>query len=129
MSKLHNVSGIEIQIPSTSGETPNVRVVISRSRNRFVDELRYRESENLLKKLLKNLCKNKRKSIPKVKGQKTIFLFIKEFGRTCQRINSVADAAVKPKSRNLPVDWYDMSIREKERQMEQFIGNSFVQSS
>ena len=45
-------------------------------------------------------------------------------GRTCPPMNSVADTAEKPKSRNLSVNWYDMNIREKERQMEQFIGNS-----
>ena len=41
----HDVYGIEIQIASTSGD--NIKVwVISRSSNRHVDELRYRESEN-----------------------------------------------------------------------------------
>ena len=63
-----------------------------------------------LKKLLKNGCKIKMKSIPKVKGQMTAFLFIKGFGR-------------------LSVNWYDMRIREKERQMEQSIGKSKVRSS
>ena len=73
-----------------------------------------------LKKLLKNVSKIKMKSIPKVKGLKTIFVFIKEFGMTCQPMNTAADIAGKPKSRNLSVNWYDMSIREKERQMGQF---------
>ena len=41
------------------------------------------ENHNIfLKKLLKNVCKIKMESIPKVKGQKPVFLFIKEFGRT-----------------------------------------------
>ena len=30
----------------------------------------------------------------------------------------------KEQSQNLPVNWHDMSSREKERQMWQFIGNS-----
>ena len=47
----HNVYGIEIQIPSTCGDNTNVWVVMSRSSNRYVDELRYRESENLLEKV------------------------------------------------------------------------------
>ena len=37
-------SGIEIQILSTAGDNTKVWVVISRSRNRYVDELRHRES-------------------------------------------------------------------------------------
>ena len=41
-------------------------------------------SEIFLKKLFKNLSKNKRRNIPKVKGPKTILLFIREFGRICQ---------------------------------------------
>ena len=41
----HSVCGIEIQISSTSGDDTNVWVVISRSSNRCVDELRYRESQ------------------------------------------------------------------------------------
>ena len=49
-----------------------------------------------LKKLLKNVCKIKIKSIPKVKGQKTVFPFIKEFGRTCPPMNSVTDASGNP---------------------------------
>ena len=44
----HNVCGIEIQIPSKSADYTKVWVVISRrSSNRYVDELRHRESENL----------------------------------------------------------------------------------
>ena len=48
----HNVHGIEIQIPSTFGDQTKVWVVISRSRDRYVDELRYGETENLPEKLL-----------------------------------------------------------------------------
>ena len=59
----HKVYVIEFQIYSTAGDNTNVWVVISRSWNRYVDELRYRESENLL------LCKKNRKSFPKAKGQ------------------------------------------------------------
>ena len=59
-----------------------------------------------------------------MKGQKTAFSFIEEFGRTCPPMHSVTDTGGKPKSRNLSVNWYDMSIREKERQTEQFIRNS-----
>ena len=44
-------------------------------------------------------------------------------------MNTVADTAAKPKSRNLSVIWYDMSIRENEIQMVQFTGKSLVQSS
>ena len=44
----HSVYGINIQIPSSSGDNTNVWVVISRSSIRSVDELRYRESQNLL---------------------------------------------------------------------------------
>ena len=76
----------------------------------------------LLKNLLKNVCKTKIKSIPKVKGQKPVFRFIKVFGRTCSPMNSFTDTNGKPKSRNLSVSCYDMKIREKARQMEQFIG-------
>ena len=43
----HNVYGIEFQTSSTAGDKTNVRVVISRSRNRYVCELRYRQSEHL----------------------------------------------------------------------------------
>ena len=35
-----------------------------------------------MKKLLKNVRKVKIESIPKVKEQMTVFLFIKEFGKT-----------------------------------------------
>ena len=84
-----------------------------------------RENQKIfLKKLLKNVCKIKLKSIAKVKGQKTVFLFMKEFERTCLPMNTVTDTSGKPKSRNLSVNWYDMNIREKERQMVQFVGHS-----
>ena len=43
----HNVHGVEIQILSTYGDDTKVWVVISRSSNRYVDELRHRESGNL----------------------------------------------------------------------------------
>ena len=43
----HNIYGIEIHITSTDGCKTNVRVVMSGSKSRDVDELRYRESENL----------------------------------------------------------------------------------
>ena len=51
MSKIicHNGRhGIEIQIPSSSGENTNVWVAISRGPNRYVDELRYRDPEHSL---------------------------------------------------------------------------------
>ena len=54
---------------------------------------------------------------------------MEEFGRTCPPMNSVTDTSGKPKSRNLSVNWCDVSIREKERPIGQFIGNSQVQSS
>ena len=38
----HHVHGIEIQIPSTFGDKTKVWVVMSRSSNRHVDELRQR---------------------------------------------------------------------------------------
>ena len=82
-----------------------------------------------LKKFFKNLCKNKRKSIPKVKSQKTTFLFIKDFVRTCQPMNTVTDTAGNNKSQKLSANWYDMSIRENETLMGQFIGKSDVESS
>ena len=67
-----------------------------------MDELRYRESENLPEEVVEESgTKNKRKSIPKVTGQKTMFLFIKEFGRTWQPTITVAETAGKPKSPNL----------------------------
>ena len=75
-----------------------------------------------LKKLLNNGCKIMKKNIPKVKGQKTVFLLIKEFRRICPPLSTITDTSGKPKSRNLTVNWCDMSIREKERQMGQFIG-------
>ena len=43
----HNLYGIEIHITSTSGDNTEVWVLISRSSNRYVDELRYGDSENL----------------------------------------------------------------------------------
>ena len=43
----HKVHGIEIQIPSTSGDNTEGWVVISRSSNRYVDESRYRDPEDL----------------------------------------------------------------------------------
>ena len=43
--------GLEIQISSTSGDTTNVRVVIPRGPNRYVDELRYRDPQNSLGKV------------------------------------------------------------------------------
>ena len=102
-----------------------------RSWNRDSDHLtvwrqnqRSYDTENqkiFLKKLLKNVCKIKVKSIPKVKGQRTVVLIIKEFGRTCPPMNTVTDTSGKPKSRNLSVHWYDMSTHEKERQMGQFL--------
>ena len=49
-----------------------------------------------------------------MKGQQTIFEFIKEFGMTCQPMNTAADIAGKPKSQILSVNWYDMRIRENE---------------
>ena len=117
----HNVYWIEIQIPSTVGDRTNVWVVISRSRNLDVDELRYRETEKHSWRSCSGMfAKNKRKNIPNVEGQKTTFLFFKEV----QSMNTVADTLGKPKSRNLSVKWYDiMSIREIDRQMGQSIGN------
>ena len=129
LSVITTYHGIEIQIPSTFWEDTKVWVVISRSSNRYVDELRYRESEISLKKLPTNVCKIKIKNNPKVKGQMTAFLFVNGFGRTKPPMNSVMDTSWKPKSRNLSVNWRDMKIREKERQMGQFIRNSQVQSS
>ena len=41
----HNIHGIEIQIPSTSGDKTKVWVVISSDSNRYVDELRHKESD------------------------------------------------------------------------------------
>ena len=40
--------GIEIQIPSTSGDNTHAWVIISRSPNRYVDDLRYRDREHFL---------------------------------------------------------------------------------
>ena len=68
------------------------------------------------KKLINNVCKTNIKSIPKVNSLKPVFLFIKEFGKICPPMNSVADTSGKPKSRNLSVNWYDMNIRERERE-------------
>ena len=87
-----------------------------------MDECDTESQKILLKNLLKNVCKTKIESIPKVKGQKPLFRFIKGFGKTCSPMNSFTDTSGKPKSRNLSVSWYDMKIREKERQMEQLIG-------
>ena len=71
-----------------------------------MDELRYEESENLPEEVVQESgIKNKRKSIPKVTGQKTIFLFVKEIGRTWQPTITVAETTGKPKSRNLSVNW------------------------
>ena len=41
----HDVHGLEIRTTSTSGDDTNVWVVISRGPNRYLDELRYRDSE------------------------------------------------------------------------------------
>ena len=125
----HNVHGIEIQVPSTSGDKTNVWFVMSRSSNRDVDELRQRESENLREEVAQECVHYQAKEYCKGKSQKTVFLFMKEFGRTCLPMNTSTDTSGKPKSRNLSVNWYDMSIREKGRQVGQFIGNSLVQSS
>ena len=128
MSKIichRNVHGIEIQIPQhLERKTP--KFGWSYPDAQIVAWMSYdTESQKIfLKKLLNNVCKIKRNSLHKVEGQMTTFLFIKEFGRTCQPMNTVADTTGKPKSRNLSVNWYDMRIREKERQMEQFIGNA-----
>ena len=40
-----DVHGIEVQIPSTSGNNTNVWVVMSRGQKRYVNELRHKESE------------------------------------------------------------------------------------
>ena len=42
----HGRHGIEIHIPSTSGDNTAVWVVVSRGPNSHVDELRYRDPEN-----------------------------------------------------------------------------------
>ena len=129
-----------------------------------MDELRHRESENLLEEVAQECVQDQDKDEEHSQGErseasipihqrvweavtvtadpretagKTVFKaesqtqkrILKCGGRTCPPMNSVADTAGKPKSRNLSVNWYDMNIREKERQMEQFIGNSKVQSS
>ena len=70
--------------------------VISRSSNRHVDPLRHGESENLPGEVAQESVQDK-KSILMVKGQKTIFLFIKGFGRTCPSMNTVTDTSEKPK--------------------------------
>ena len=82
-----------------------------------------------LKKLLTNVCKIKRKSIPKVKGQKHIFLFIKKFGSTCSSMNSVTDTSVKSKSRKLSVNWWTFARKGDRWRISleihwKFIGNS-----
>ena len=94
----HNVHGIEIQIPSTSGDN---QFGWSYPEAQIATWMSY-DTENqkiLLKTLLQNVRNIKRKNIPKVKGEKTIFLIIKEFGRTCQPMNTVGDTLGKPKSR------------------------------
>ena len=109
----HDVYGIEIQIPSTSGDKTNVWMVISRSRNRSVGELLYGESENLPAEVLQESVQEQEK----------------EHSQGDRPMNTVADTAGKPKSGNLSVNRYKMRFRENERQMEQFIGKSDVQSS
>ena len=102
----HKVHGIDIQIPSTSGDKTKVWVVVSRSSNWYVDELRYRKTENLPEEVAQECMQDQeRESIPKVKVQKPIFLFIKKFGSRCAIMNSVTETSGKPKSRNLSVNW------------------------
>ena len=102
---------------------------MSRSSSRYLNELRYRESQNLPEEVAQEYVQDNRESIPMVKGQMNTFLFINEFGRTCPPMNTVTDTSEKPMSRILSVNWYDLSIRENERLRGQFIGQSYVQSS
>ena len=77
-----NVHGNEIHIPSTSGDNTTVCVVTSRCSNRYVDELRYREPENLSEEVAHECTQDQEQeqsTISKVKGQVTAFLFVKEF--------------------------------------------------
>ena len=79
--------------------------------------------KHFLKTLLKNARKTKIKSIPKVKGQKPAFHFIQKFWEDLSANEFSYGYNWEPKPRNVSVNWYDMSIREKERQMEHFIGH------
>ena len=75
-----------------------------------------------LKKLLTNVCKIRRKSIPKMKGQKPIFLFIKKVSEYL-----FANEFSYGYKWEIQVSTFLnklVSIRDKGRQMAQFIGNS-----
>ena len=101
--------------PSTCRDNTKVGVVISRSPNRYVDELRHRESENLPEEVAHECMKDKDQE--QSQGE-----------RSDDRI-PMHDRSWNTKSRNLSVNWYDMKNRSKERQMGQLIGNSQVRSS
>ena len=70
----HNVYGIEIQIFSAAGHKTNVCVVISRSRNRYVDELRYRESENLPEEVAQEIVQDEDKEHSQGERSEDFFL-------------------------------------------------------
>ena len=89
----HGRHGIEIKIPSTSEDSTNVWVEISRGPNRYVDELRYRDPENSLKQLITNACRTGVKSNRLFNWNclTNTFQFLNGYGKTSLPMNSVPD--------------------------------------
>ena len=101
----HNVYGKEIQIPSTVGENQRVSGHFLNRNRAWRGWITLLKVRKFMKKLFSSLYKNKRKNFPKVKGQMTIFLSIKEFGRICQPVNTVAKIIARhERSREWEID-------------------------
>ena len=117
--------GIEIQVPSTSGDNTNVWVVICRGPNRH--ELRYNLLPNDLKQLgygSKKLMQNNRPFDRDFNAVHlmTTFLCLKETGKTSQRMSTATNTIWDIRSRNLLGNLYVIKAAVTEKQMEQFIG-------
>ena len=108
--------GLEIQIRCTSGDNTNVWVVISKGPNRYVGELRYRNLEFFLEKLITNACRTRIKSKITFNWNRQMITlrFMNGNGKTSLPMNSVASTRGNLTSRTLSVSWYDMKIAERE---------------
>ena len=133
-----NVHGIEIQIPSTSGDNTNVWVVISRGSNRYVDELRYKDPEyspgNLEEADYGSMQETDAEqpttqSRPQcISHLMTTFLFTKGNGKTSLPLSTATKMSWDTVSQYLLESGYVTKIAVTEKQMEQFIRDRHVRS-
>ena len=133
-----DVHGIEIQIPSTSGDNTNVWVVISRGSNRYVDELRYKDPEyspgNFEEADYGSMQETDAEqpttqSRPQcISHLMTTFLLTKGNGKTSLPLSTATKMSWDTVTQYLLENGYVTKIAVTEKQMEQFIGNRHVRS-